>query len=279
MSVVCLKEQKVLAMHPSSLLRMEWFVSHWLKSPEVSGVQAEKLKVLDVGSYDVNGSYKFLFEESRFHYIGLDMVQGPNVDLVPDSPYRWRMLSDDCFDVVISGQALEHIEFFWLVVAEMVRVTKPGGLLCIIAPRGFDEHRYPVDCYRFLADGMVALAHYTKLEILHAHCDCNPDGDDASQEWHLDNKEDSLLIARKPYSGLAQLVDADKYQCVPADLQLLRSPLVPNLPPNQSQLNMSSKAIAAESGQHGDSGLQEQSNRSFSQRIRQFLSGLINHLG
>jgi SAM-dependent methyltransferase len=257
---------------------MEWFVSHWLKSSDASGVQAEKLKVLDVGSYDVNGSYKTFFQESHFDYIGLDMVPGPNVDLVPDSPYRWRMLSDDGFDVVISGQALEHIEFFWLVVAEMVRVTKPSGLLCIIAPRGFDEHRYPVDCYRFLADGMVALARYTNLEILHAHCDCNPDGDAALQDWHLDNKEDSLLIARKPYSGSAQLVDIDQYKCLPADLQLLRSPLVPNLPADQSQLIVSSEAIAAESEHHGDSGLQEPRNRSVSERMRHFLGRLINSL-
>lgn len=210
---------------------MEWFVSRWLGNDREIDRSGELLKVLDVGSYDVNGSYKHLFDPIRFQYTGLDMVPGPNVDVVPDSPYRWRELAEDAFDVVVSGQALEHVEFFWLVVAEMVRVTRQGGLICIVVPRGFDEHRYPVDCYRFLADGMVAIARYVNLEILHAHCDSQPECSQAFDDWHLDFKEDSLLIARKPYSGMARFIDVDTYQCNPADLNELRAPLVPYAAP------------------------------------------------
>lgn len=207
---------------------MGWFVTHWFGSGTKIKPSGELIKVLDVGSYDVNGSYKSLFDPLRFLYTGLDMVPGPNVDLVPEAPYRWRELGEDSFDVVISGQALEHIEFFWLVVAEMVRVTREGGLLCIVVPRGFDEHRYPVDCYRFLADGMVAMARYVNLEILHAHCDCQPIEGADFDEWHLDLKEDSLLIARKPYAGAPQFIDVDDYRCTPADLAKLRGPLAPH---------------------------------------------------
>lgn len=213
-------------MHPSSFRRMEWFVAHWLGSPTKSEPSGELVQVLDVGSYDVNGSYRTLFDPLRFQYTGLDMVPGPNVDLVPKAPYRWQELRDDSFDVVVSGQALEHVEFFWLVVSEMVRVTREGGLLCIIVPRGFDEHRYPVDCYRFLADGMVAMARYTNLDILHAHCDCLPVDSSDSGEWHLNLKEDSLLVARKPYAGPTRCIDVAHYQCNPADLASLRAPLV-----------------------------------------------------
>jgi hypothetical protein len=37
-------------------------------------------------------------------------------------------------DVVISGQAFEHIEFFWLSWRETVRVLRQGGLIFLIAP-------------------------------------------------------------------------------------------------------------------------------------------------
>lgn len=121
-------------MHPSSLRRMQWFVDTYLP-PNSRG--PSRRSVLDVGSYDVNGTYRELFDEGRFHYTGLDMEAGPNVDLVPRSPYCWDEIGDDSHDVVISGQALEHIEFFWLTVAEMVRVLRQDGLLCIIAPNGF----------------------------------------------------------------------------------------------------------------------------------------------
>ena len=99
-------------MHKSSMKRMEWFVNRYLQT-------TKKLEVLDVGSYDVNGCYKELFKPNEFNYVGLDMEKGPNVDLVPFSPYEWVELKKDSFDVVISGQAMEHIEFFWVTVAEI----------------------------------------------------------------------------------------------------------------------------------------------------------------
>jgi SAM-dependent methyltransferase len=197
---------------------MKWFVDHYLRTcPHAS--------VLDVGSYNVNGCYRDLFNSDRFDYTGLDMEDGPNVDLVPASVYEWKEVGSDTYDVVISGQALEHIEFFWITVSEMVRALKRGGLLCIIAPNGFGEHRYPVDCWRFFSDGMVALARYTNLEILHAHTNCGPSEEHA--EWFSDDCADSVLIARKPYSGNTQILNLSNYQCNPADLELLRKPFTP----------------------------------------------------
>lgn len=30
------------------------------------------------------------------------------------NPYDWQEIETDSFDLVISGQAFEHIEFFWI---------------------------------------------------------------------------------------------------------------------------------------------------------------------
>ena len=76
----------------------------------------------------------------------MDMTPGKNVDIVLPSPYRWRGIESNSVDVLISGQAFEHIEFFWITMLEIARVLKPGGLCCIIAPSGGAEHKYPVDC-------------------------------------------------------------------------------------------------------------------------------------
>lgn len=186
-------------MHFSSMLRMTYFVKNYVK--------AEHKKVLDVGSYDVNGSYKILFPSTIFDYTGLDMANGPNVDYVPDNPYRWSKFSDCTFDVIISGQAFEHMEFFWITMQEMARVLKVGGYLCIVAPHGFGKHRYPVDCYRFFADGMIALARYTNLTPVHASTNCAPP--DADAAWYSATKADSFLIARKEHENY--LFDCDKY--------------------------------------------------------------------
>lgn len=207
-------------MHGSSLCRMRWFVENYLQD-----VAAVKRKVLDVGSCEVaGGSYKQFFPSEQFEYFGLDMAQGPNVDIVPANVYHWREIDSDSYDVVISGQAFEHVEFFWLTAAEMARALKPGGLLCLIAPRGFERHRYPVDCYRFDSDGLIAIARWCNLQLLHASTDMAPEG--AGTEWHIEACEDSMLIARKP-ENWPGILDSREYVFAQPDLSTLQKGFVP----------------------------------------------------
>lgn len=203
-------------MHKSSLLRMQWFIKNYLT--ENSGLK----KVLDVGSYDVNGSYKQCFEEGPFSYTGLDMSAGPNVDIVPRNPYVWNELKDESFDVIISGQAFEHIEFPWMIISEIARTLKRNGLVCIIVPRLQARHRYPVDTYRYDVDGLIALARYAALEPLHVSMNCGPKG--CPKEWYNKNG-DALLVARKPDSW-SGLVDVTSYTCIPSDLDQLSAGFV-----------------------------------------------------
>ena len=71
-------------------------------------------------------------------------------------------LEDERFDLVLSNATLEHDKYFWLSLAEMRRVLKPGGLLAIGVPgyikdpqsdHGRTTHTYRVhyrfDYYRF----------------------------------------------------------------------------------------------------------------------------------
>lgn len=215
-------------MHKSTFLRMQYFVEHYLSSVKHS------LKVLDVGSCDVNGSYRPLFQDKRFVYTGLDMASGKNVDLVPKHAYAWEEIADASFDVVISGQVLEHAEFFWITVAEMARVLKEGGYLCLIVPRGFERHRYPVDCYRFDADGMIAIARYLNLEVLHASSNMAPKGANLS-DWCVPGYEDSFLIARKPkgWKGGGNVSD---YRFVEPDLTAVQKGFIES-PYTTAQLN------------------------------------------
>ena len=205
-------------MHKAALLRMQWFVDQFV-TPMAARLDQRPLQVLDVGSYDVNGSHRAMFDASTFAYTGLDVSAGPNVDVVLESPYDWSALPTDSYHVVISGQALEHIEFFWETMAQMSRVLKHDGLLCVIVPRGFSEHRYPVDCYRFLTDGMAALARYCELDIVHAHSNAAPTPADI--EWLSEKRADSMLVARKPYAGETRHPDLRTYQGKPLDHQVI----------------------------------------------------------
>src|SRR5579884_967573 len=86
------------------------------------------LRILDVGSYDVNGTYRHLFDDPSWEYVGLDMESGPGVDIAVRRPYRWAEVPSNSYDVLISGQAFEHIEFPWATILEVRRVLRPGGL-------------------------------------------------------------------------------------------------------------------------------------------------------
>jgi hypothetical protein len=120
-------------------------------------------------------------------------------------------------------------------MAEMARVLKKKGLLCIIAPNGFGEHRHPVDCYRFFTDGMVALARYVCMDILHAHTNCAPSV--IHHEWLSTEEADSILIAQKNYVGGARFVELDSYQCIPSNQEMIRSGLFPGKPRKRVLLN------------------------------------------
>jgi SAM-dependent methyltransferase len=175
-------------MHESSFRRMQAFRDAYLASRHT-----ERLRILDIGSQDVNGSYRSLFAQGAWHYVGVDMATGHNVDIVLRNPYDWRELPSGSADVVVSGQAFEHIEFFWISALEIARVLRPGGICCLIVPSAGPEHRYPVDCWRFYPDGLRAMARFAGLDVLRVETDWEGRGGEGGDLWH-----DSILVAQKP---------------------------------------------------------------------------------
>lgn len=108
---------------------------------------------LEVGSLDVNGSVRRLFSGP---YTGLDMRDGPGVDLV--GPAQSLPFPDASFDCVVSTEMLEHDIEFWASLAEMGRVLRSGGhLLLTTRGNGFGEHNEPSDYWRFMPAAMPFL--------------------------------------------------------------------------------------------------------------------------
>lgn len=114
------------------------------------------INVLDVGSLSVNGSYRELIERRGWLYIGADIRNGPNVDCVMPDPLTLPFTKDN-FDIVLSGSTLEHVERPWLLVPEMVRVLRPGGMLVIITHTQWPLHEYPKDYWRFMPSAIELL--------------------------------------------------------------------------------------------------------------------------
>lgn len=127
-------------------------------------------RVLDIGSIGKRAWYRGIWEDGGWTYVGCDLVEGPNVDVVLEDPFVFP-LEDESFDAIISGNMLEHNEMFWLSFLEMSRVLKPGGLMIHITPSRGYEHRAPQDCWRFYRDGMEAAARWCGMEMIESTTD------------------------------------------------------------------------------------------------------------
>ena len=105
-------------------------------------------KVLDVGSRNINGSVKDVLKNSKI--IGIDMIDGDDVDIVLNGHDLMDEFTPNSFDLVTCCETLEHDDNFWLTVENMRKLVKPGGYLYISTPGiNFFRHDFPYDYYRF----------------------------------------------------------------------------------------------------------------------------------
>lgn len=135
------------------------------------GSSNKPLVVVDIGSQIIDNqtlSYRRLMPRA-WSYFGFDISVGRNVDVVMGE--RMIPLRTGTVDVVISGQTLEHCRDPFKLVKEMGRVLKSQGWLFLTAPMMFPVHEHPVDCWRFLPDGMRVLIERAELEVIAAYID------------------------------------------------------------------------------------------------------------
>ena len=118
-------------MHPEARHFMEFVRSHMPNFFKES-------MVLDVGSGDINGNNRYLFDKSC-HYIGNDVAAGANVDVV----CRTSALSfpDETFGTIVSTECFEHDPEWDQSLKKIVALLKPGGLFAFTcASTGRGEH-------------------------------------------------------------------------------------------------------------------------------------------
>jgi SAM-dependent methyltransferase len=110
-------------------------------------------KVLDIGSLDINGTirnYSFLREDKLpqwreiigcEEYIGIDLIDGPSVDVVMNS--NNITFPENSFDLVISISQLEHDKNPVETLKGAYNVLKQGGTFLLACPTDeIDEHKF-----------------------------------------------------------------------------------------------------------------------------------------
>lgn len=106
-------------------------------------------RVIDVGSFDVNGSLRTVFPVT----IGVDMREGPGVDQVCDVVNLVETFGAGSFDCVCSADALEHMEDWRGGMENMWGALKTGGVMFLtMANPKKGRHGYPHDYIRMPMD-------------------------------------------------------------------------------------------------------------------------------
>lgn len=94
--------------------------------------------VLEIGSHDVNGTMRATFREAA-EYVGVDLVEGPGVDLVAFG--HVADFNAEHFDITVSAGCFEHDKFWPSTLKYKIRLTRPSGLvLFTCGGRGRLEH-------------------------------------------------------------------------------------------------------------------------------------------
>jgi SAM-dependent methyltransferase len=129
-------------------------LAKWLQREAASSHAASgRVRVLDVGC-GVKPYYPY-FAPYADSYVGVDVVENPAADLL--GSVEALPVEDAAFDVVLCTQVLEHCENPAGAVAELRRVTAPGGRVLASTHGVQVYHPSPQDYWRWTHEGLRRL--------------------------------------------------------------------------------------------------------------------------
>lgn len=129
------------------------------------------LKILEIGPAGFPSAYQKIVDNDNITWHTADFSDTTYIENAIshltyqiNSPYKFP-INDESYDVIISGQVIEHVGQVWKWIDELVRITKPKGKIITINPVSWPYHEAPIDCWRIFPDGITALAEMKGLTV------------------------------------------------------------------------------------------------------------------
>jgi len=147
---------------------IEWFIDTVINNPE----EFKNKRILEIGSRNANGSVRLFIEKlcSPSEYVGVDIEEGKFVDLVLPAEQLINHFGGESFDVIISPELLEHVKDWRLVIDNMKKVLRSGGMIYITTcSYGFHYHGYPFDYWRYEESDMRKIFSDFKIMSIKKH--------------------------------------------------------------------------------------------------------------
>lgn len=120
--------------------------------------------VVDVGAGEA--PYANQFKHTTYVAIDWNRARQSNGCIHVTADSSMLPLREQCADVVISTQMLEHVRNPWAVARELSRVLRESGLLYISVPLFDPEHEMPHDYWRFTGEGLRLVLEEAGLQPL-----------------------------------------------------------------------------------------------------------------
>ncbi len=95
----------------------------------------------------------------------IDIYRDSRFTYAANSEYSFP-IPDNAYDIVLSGNVMEHVRKPWVWIREVARVCKVGGTVITIVPVSWPHPPAPLDCWRAYPDGLAALYEDAGLEVL-----------------------------------------------------------------------------------------------------------------
>lgn len=144
------------------------------------------MKVLEVGAS--SSKYRRIAGKGiQWDTLGLESSRYKNFTITSKNEYSYP-IPDNTYDIVLSGQVLEHVKKVWLWMKELSRICKKGGHVITINPVSWEYHEAPVDCWRVYPEGMKALYDEAGLKVILSVFEGLED---------VDNSVDTITIGKK----------------------------------------------------------------------------------
>ncbi|MDF1551027.1 MAG: class I SAM-dependent methyltransferase, partial [Bacteroidales bacterium] len=127
-------------------------------------------KVLEIGFSGISAYQKEIRKNFELDWFTLELVDSPNNKPLEQNHFQSTNeysfpIAENYFDIVISGQVLEHVKKPWVWLNELKRIVKPGGHIITINPISWHYHEDPVDCWRIYPEGIKALSEECELDF------------------------------------------------------------------------------------------------------------------
>lgn len=103
--------------------------------------------------------YRDLFHVQEYVGVDIEVSGHASAHKRADVFYDGQTLpfSDGCFDSILASEVLEHVFNLDMILAEMARVIRPGGIALITIPFAWDQHEVPYDFARYTEWGIKHL--------------------------------------------------------------------------------------------------------------------------